>query len=363
LAAIATIAFMFAATSAAVAQGKHKIGDRVECDLNQNGQFKKGTIGPYDKHDYDQGENINGRYYRVLIDGSSLTEGYLCKETDMRSLVASPPANPQNNARSQVRNQSNNDQALKYKPGDRVQCDAAQIGAWKAGTVMHFLQTDRYRDANGGYFRVRLDNTRGLASTFDPGGQVCMANFMRPFNDGYKEKAPTAKRSIGDRLEAQSYAGNWFPAEIIAIEGDFYTVHYDNYDSTHDETVDAVRLRSTGAKPTTPNDPKALPSKMAGSFTSLPGTAWKIDWGIKGGNVQRFLFCKSGRWEVVSSQLQAGALTMMGSYTVQGDRLITKNRNGGMTTNYKMTWKDGGWELNSGKSIMKLYDPVETQCK
>lgn len=333
------------------------------------GTFKKGTVLPFPKNDPDQA----GRFYYVALDGSHMTEGYLCMATHMRPLVEATPSKPGSQAQNQVSqpgSRSSASHAMTYKPGDRVQCDASQIGAWKAGVVMHYLQTDRYRDANGGYFRVRLDNDRGRAETFDPGGQVCMARFMRPFSDGYEDKAPNVNRRVSDRVEAQSYAGNWLPARITAIEGGFYTVRYDNYDSTHDETVDAVRLRSIGAGnaqavvPGTKNDPTDLAPNMADAFPALQGTAWKIDWGIKGGNVQRFLFCRSGRWEVVSSQLlTGGAMSMTGSYNVQGSSLVTKDTNGGKVTNYRMVWNKGILELDSGKVKMRLYDPVETQCK
>lgn len=369
-AVIATMVFVLTASSVAVAQGKYKIGDRVECDATQMGTFKKGTIVPFPKSEADQ----SGRLYYVKLDGSNITEGYVCMATHMRPLVEAASSKPENEADNQAQNQPNtsnqtgnqssaNEAQATFKPGDRVQCDAAQIGAWKAGTVMHYLQTDRYRDANGGYFRVRIDAPNKYA--FDPGGQVCMAKFMRPFKDGHKEKSSGMKYSVGDRIEAQSYAGNWFPAKITALAGDFYTVRYDNYDSTHDETVDAVRLRTPGKKTDvdkTDKDKTDLPIKMAGGIPAIPGTAWKMDFGIKGANVQRILFCKSGRWEVVSSQLlNGGAASLMGTYTVSGSTIALKAD--GKTTSYQMSLNGGVLQLTGGKQNMRLYEPVPTQCK
>ncbi len=371
---LATLCFILAASPEAVAQGNYKIGDRVECDPSQIGQFKPGTIVDFPKNETER----SGRFFYVLLDGSHITEGYLCMATHMRAISGAPPAAPTASPRSDPRGEepkalprsdrrqdspADRNQSAKFKPGDRVQCDASQIGAWKAGVVMHYLQTDRYRDANGGYFRVRLDNTRGIAATFDPGGQVCMARFMRPFADGYKEKAPSDRRRVGDHLEAQTYAGNWLPAQITAVVGEFFTVRYDNYASTHDETVDAVRLRTTGTgAPAKEPESPVLAIPMGAGIPAIPGTAWKMDFGIKRGNVQRILFCKSGRWEVVSSQLlNGGAASLMGRYSVSGSTLALTGD--GKTTNYRISRNDVGLLLSGGSQDMRLYEPVPTECK
>ena len=97
------MAFMFAATSVAVAQGKYKVGDRVECDAAQIGKFKQGTVVPYPKNDVDP----SGRYYYVFIDGSYSPEGYVCMATHMRPLVEAASSNSQNNADNQAQDQSN----------------------------------------------------------------------------------------------------------------------------------------------------------------------------------------------------------------------------------------------------------------
>lgn len=359
IAILATLWLILAATPEAFAQGRYRIGDRVECDPTQMGQFKPGTIVDYPKNETER----TGRFFYVLLDGSHITEGYLCMATHMRALNApSPPSATPAPARDEAHAEPpvSAGASPRFKPGDRVQCDAAQIGAWKSGVVMHYLPTDRYRDANGGYVRVRLDNTRGIAGTFDPGGQVCMVRFTRPFSDGYQEKAPADKRRVGDRLEAQDYAGNWLPAQIVAAEGAFFTVRFDNYDRTHDETVDAVRLRTTGSAPPVNAIPTPLP--LAGGIPALPGTAWKMDFGIKGGNVQRILFCGSGRWEIVSSQLlNGGAVSPMGRYTVSGGTLALTGD--GRTTNYAISRSEAGLLLTGGRQNMRLYEPVPTACK
>src|SRR4028118_301972 len=64
------------------------------------------------------------------------------------------------------------------------------------------------------------------------------------------------------------------------------------------------------------SDTKKLVPTMAGALPSLPGTAWKIDFG-KGVTGTVFLFCKSGRWEIVPSR--AGSIGAVGkSYKVSG---------------------------------------------
>ncbi len=98
LAMIATIGFLLAANSVAVTQDKYKIGDRVECDATQMGTFKKGTIVPFPKNEADQ----SGRLYYVKLDGSSITEGYVCMATHMRPLTETTSVSPQNKADNQV---------------------------------------------------------------------------------------------------------------------------------------------------------------------------------------------------------------------------------------------------------------------
>lgn len=106
---------------------------------------------------------------------------------------------------------------------------------------------------------------------------------------------------------------------------------------------------------------ETLTPKMAGSLPLIPRSAWKIDAGGGGRNVQVYLFCQSGRWEVVSSQ--RGSLALMGTYKVQGDTIISKDGNGGAVTNYKMTWNGTALELNDGKVVLKLIYNGETKCK
>ena len=74
---VAAFVFMFLTSHSALAQGKFKVGDRVECDGMQIGKWEKGTILPYGKSDNPD----NANYYRVKLDRfeSSLEDGSICR--------------------------------------------------------------------------------------------------------------------------------------------------------------------------------------------------------------------------------------------------------------------------------------------
>lgn len=69
---------------------------------------------------------------------------------------------------------------------------------------------------------------------------------------------------------------------------------------------------------------------------------------------QSFSFSKDGRWSVARYGLAAG---QMGTYKVQGNRLIlTNSLNGEIFGNYTMSWNAGDnmMELDDGKWIMRM---------
>lgn len=182
---------------------------------------------------------------------------------------------------------------------------------------------------------------------------------------GFSTLAHASSNQVGDRVEAEWKKGLWYTAKIIEIKNGQYKVRYES-----DGVIQSVppdRIRQTAGGGSTPNTKLrpadgALPN-IANGFPVIPGTAWKIDWGIRGGNVQVFLFCKSGRWEVVSPMRSSGAVSLMGTYELKGNRLVTQNLNGREVTNYQMTWKEGVLELNSGKRVMRLHYNATTACK
>jgi hypothetical protein len=174
----------------------------------------------------------------------------------------------------------------------------------------------------------------------------------------------TEKCEVGDRIEAKSWVGSWLTAKIVAVDGAFHKVSFGNRDNSRNETIDQERIRPLGRgqqEENNQNDIRNTNSKMGSAPRSLPGTAWKIDFG-KGVTGTVFLFCKSGRWEIVPAR--AGSIGAVGkSYKVSGSTLTTVNADDGMVQKWKMTWKDDVLELNDGKVTLGLHYNGETQCK
>ena len=178
--------------------------------------------------------------------------------------------------------------------------------------------------------------------------------------------AQALPHKVGDRVEGEWKSGLWFTAKIIEADGGQYKVRYDSDGVI--QSLPSARLRPVGggarsAPAASQNAAAGKAPVLADGFPVIPGTAWKIDWGIRGGNVQVFLFCESGRWEVVSPMLTAGALTLMGTYKLQGNKLTTKNTNGREVTDYRMSWKSSVLDLDSGKTVMHLHYRGTTACK
>jgi hypothetical protein len=176
-AAMASIVLMLVANSQAVAQGKYKVGDRVECDTVGNGNgWRKGTVIAFQDEDgYNGYSPDSGYFYRVRIFAHA-PEGQFCKSENMRLQAKAAPAENQNktdgNNENQPQENNPENQALKFKPGDRVECDKAQIDSYEKGTVMPFRKGDF---TDGERFRVRLDAQAGITSD----GILCKADRMR----------------------------------------------------------------------------------------------------------------------------------------------------------------------------------------
>lgn len=182
---------------------------------------------------------------------------------------------------------------------------------------------------------------------------------------GFMTLAHASSIKVGDRVEAEWKRGLWYSAKIIEVNNGQYKVRYESDGVIQSVTSDKLRqIAGGGSTPGTNLGPaNGVPPIIANGFPVIPGTAWKIDWGIRGGNVQVFLFCKSGRWEVVSPMRSSGAVSLMGTYDLQGNKLVTKNMNGREVTNYRMIWKERILELDSGKSVMRLHYNGTTACK
>ena len=201
-AAIAT-AVLFAAGSPAAAQ-KFKPAEVVEVDPSGTGDWMKGTVLPFLEKDQPL---FQGEYYlaRVLIDKwkTSYPEGVLVQTKHIRASkdgAAKPPQN-QNEADKTPRTgneTAKNESGAKFKPGDRVECDASGINDWLKGTVLPFKENDNpglEKDKSGKYFyihRVRLDK---YAST-KPEGGVCFTDRTRPLT-GAAAAPPPVDNSVG----------------------------------------------------------------------------------------------------------------------------------------------------------------------
>ena len=333
-AAITAVVFIIAANSLALAQTDFKVGDRVE--VKDALTWSKALIvdakdGQFKIH-YE-------RYDDSTFD--------VWKSPEHQRHIGAPDPSTIN-------------KATKYKPGDRVECDKASIGIWEKGTVVPFLPDDTNKNL-GKFYRVRLDsfNKGGLYKA----GHECRTENIRPINEAPIKTSDRYK--VGDQIEAQNANLTWLPAKVIAAEGSFYKVRFDNRDSRYDESVSEDRIRplgttEKGAEAETKQDEPLTP-KMAGAFPSLPGTAWKIDFG-RGLTGTVFQFCENRRWEIIPQR--AGSIGAVGrSYTVSGSTLTTVNADDGKVEKWKMTWKGGVLELFDGKTTLKLHYTGQNSCE
>lgn len=202
---ISILSFIFVANSQAIAQ-KFKPGDSVECDPSGINDWLKGTVVPYLEKDVP---TFQGNYYliRVKIDkwSNSYPEGVLC-QTERVRLSKAEPAKPPQKQEEPKENKNQPDKAgdeeaqsgAKFKPGDRVECDAAGINDWLKGTVLPFKENDNpglEKDKTGKFFyihRVRLDK---YAST-KPDGGLCFTDRTRLLT-GAAATPPPVDNSVG----------------------------------------------------------------------------------------------------------------------------------------------------------------------
>jgi hypothetical protein len=165
----------------------------------------------------------------------------------------------------------------------------------------------------------------------------------------------------GDKVIAKDKVNNWLPAEITAVNGGKYKVHYTGYSSDwKDAWIEASWIKpnsnNTNSKGTnSTNSTKSTAPRMIGALPVMSGSAWKIMSIFGDGRpVSAYLFCPNGKYEIVPPG--AGMVVFMGTYRVAGSKLITKAEDGAVTT-YTMTWRNGFLELNDGKVVLKLlYD-------
>lgn len=200
---IAVAAFIFAGNLTVAAQ-KYKPGDSVEVDPSGINSWLKGTVLPFTEKDEPV---FKGDYYlaRVLIDKwkNTYPEGVLVQIIHIRPLkgeTAKPPQKQDEPNKKQPDEAADEElqSGAKFKPGDRVECDAAGIGDWLKGTVLPFKEKDNPdldKDKSGKYFyihRVRLDRD---ASTRPEGG-MCFTDRTRLLT-GAAATPPPVDNSVG----------------------------------------------------------------------------------------------------------------------------------------------------------------------
>jgi hypothetical protein len=209
-AAIAIAIFVLGTSAQAYAQS-FKPGDRIEVDPSGIQDWMKGTVLPFQEKDEPK---FKGEYYlvRVLIDKwkASYPEGVLVQLIHARPLAAeaaeprAKPAGADRNPPGQTGTTQNqavaprNQTGAKFKPGDRVECDAAGIDSWLKGTVLPFQAKDApeaEKDRSGKYFyihRVRLDREAALR----PEGGMCFTDRTRLLT-GAAAVPPAVDTSVG----------------------------------------------------------------------------------------------------------------------------------------------------------------------
>ena len=228
----------------------------------------------------------------------------------------------------------------RFEPGDRVVCNSTQStnGPWDAGTVVAYTDQDRQLDPagiqSGRYYRVNLDKYPAFLNPV-----TCMANFIRSGGAAAADAGPATGTSSGQSSAADG--GNPLARQPGPAAPD-----------------------PTQVPPQPRPDPAASAPPGAGDPAprDLRGTAWKIE--SRGSiGVQVFLFCNSGRWEIVGSQLLNGAVSPVGTYQQSGSRLTTRNQDDGMVTNWSLRWPGGdALDIDDGRVTLRLRYNGRTSC-
>ena len=195
---IAAGIFFFLGRSPIFAQ-KFKPGDSVECDPSGTNDWLKGAVVDYLEKD---NPIFQGNYYliRVKIDKwlNSYPDGVLCQTERVRLSKTTVIKPTQNENQTNKTENEELQVGAKFKPGDRVECDASGINDWLKGTVLPFKENDNpslEKDKSGKYFyihRVRLDK---YAST-KPEGGLCFTDRIRLLT-GADAATPTVDNSVG----------------------------------------------------------------------------------------------------------------------------------------------------------------------
>lgn len=164
-ATIATIFFMFAASSSVIAQ-TYTVGDTIE--VNWADTWLKAKIIEEKNGWFTIRYEVDG--YTNLVQKNRMRQigGAKTEPKQMEKEVGNPPKT-EANAPNEKENEVN-----KYKIGDRVECDRTYMNSWEKGTVVPLRKTD---PTDGKTYRVLLDSYAKAGLYLD--GHDCHPDAMR----------------------------------------------------------------------------------------------------------------------------------------------------------------------------------------
>lgn len=248
----------------------------------------------------------------------------------------------------------------RYQPGDVIEVFRNNVNGWETAIVVPYLNSD-FPAGRGNYCRVWIPSmptiTEGVEITVKdtrPGQAANLAEIPERFSENPPDAALPVLKALGRTWPRNRKAS---PQSAVSTTS-----------STASSTVAPASPASSPVSkaPQANNNQADSSSKPAvsGSLPQLPGTTWKQLSDRKTAVVLPLhLFCRSGRWEVVRDNFVGGG--MMGSYRVEGNKLILKSSTDGKSDTYSMSY-DAGQKLllltNNTVTLRLLYRGT-TECK
>lgn len=177
--------------------------------------------------------------------------------------------------------------------------------------------------------------------------------------------AAMAAWKTGDKLEIK-WGGQWYPGEVLAVDGAKTRIRYDGYSASWDEWVTEERLRAAGAKaaeaaakaesakaaePVKAEETYAWPERPAGAKAGLQGAWLRVEtfyWnGSLSLNNHGWFFTKDGRFsraprggfDFKAFPTAERANKTDGVYWIIGDKITLQWANGSKATEYAFARK------------------------
>ncbi|MBP9091729.1 hypothetical protein KBI23_11910 [bacterium] len=244
----------------------------------------------------------------------------------------------------------------RYKPGDVIEVFRNNVNGWETAIVVPYLSSD-FPAGRGNYCRVWIPTmptiTEGVEITVKdtrPGQAANLAEIPERFSENPPDAALPVLKALG-----RTWPRNRTSSPQSAVSA-----------GTRATAARSLVSSPVSPLPQTNNNQADLSSKpvVLGSLPQLPGTTWKQLSDRKTAVVVPLhLFCRSGRWEVVRDNFVGGG--MMGSYRIEGSKLILKSSTDGKSDTYSMSY-DAGQKLllltNNSVTLRLLYRGT-TECK